>query len=135
MNFDPDLVRALREVHYFLLMAELPQEIPPAALKVGSLLLHLAQLTKQNWIALECSTYHKDWASFRCVGQKSCNAGEANGQKCTALAIKQSCHLLQGCVMPMPALDLRAILQIASSSTRGFKTHRTVHTTTLVRRL
>lgn len=35
VNFDPGLVRALREVHYFLLMSELPQQVPPAALKVG----------------------------------------------------------------------------------------------------
>lgn len=34
VNFDPELVRALREVHYFLLMPELPQAVPAPALKV-----------------------------------------------------------------------------------------------------
>ena len=34
VNFDPELVRALREVHYFLVLSNLPQDIPGPALKV-----------------------------------------------------------------------------------------------------
>lgn len=35
VNFDPALVRLLREVRYFLLLPDLPIEIPANALKVG----------------------------------------------------------------------------------------------------
>ena len=34
VNFDPALVRVLREVHYFLLLPDLPQQVPAPALKV-----------------------------------------------------------------------------------------------------
>ena len=36
VNFDPALVRVLREVHYFLLLPDLPQQVPAPALKVGA---------------------------------------------------------------------------------------------------
>ncbi len=35
VNFDPSLVKLLREVHYFLLLPGLKQSIPASALKVG----------------------------------------------------------------------------------------------------
>jgi Dynein heavy chain, N-terminal region 1 len=34
VNFDPGLVRLLREVRYFSQMGNVPLEIPPSALKV-----------------------------------------------------------------------------------------------------
>ena len=35
VNFDPSLVKLLREVHYFLLLPGLKQSIPASALKVS----------------------------------------------------------------------------------------------------
>ena len=39
VNFDPALVRVLREVHYFLLLPDLPQQVPAPALKVRAALM------------------------------------------------------------------------------------------------
>lgn len=38
VNFDPDLVKLLREVHDFLLLPDLPADIPEAAIKASGLL-------------------------------------------------------------------------------------------------
>ena len=45
VNFDPALVRLLREVRYFLLLPDLPIEIPANALKVRQLLMVICSCT------------------------------------------------------------------------------------------
>lgn len=44
VNFDPSLVKLLREVHYFLLLPGLKQSIPASALKVQSLRARVLKL-------------------------------------------------------------------------------------------
>ena len=89
VNFDPALVRLLREVRYFLLLPDLPIEIPANALKVNS--------PKAHWQA--CSWY------------QHCCGFHVN---LTFIVLKVSAA---HCISQLQCLDIHSLFPIDSTGT------------------